>query len=67
MRHRGWIAVVCGAAAFVALFPFSGTDEQPPTHYSVFGYEVPGGIWWPLGAAALAGTFVWVLARWRRR
>ena len=59
--RRGLISAVCGVVAFVALFPFSGDDSDYPTHYSVFGYEVPGGIWWPLAAGALVALAVWAL------
>jgi hypothetical protein len=66
LLRRGLFAAVCALAAFVALFPFSGDDEQPPTHYSVFGYEVPGGIWPPLVAAVVVGALVWAVTRTRR-
>ena len=62
---RRVISIVVGCAAFVALFPFSGDDSDPPTHRSVFGYEVPGGIWLPLVAGVIAGALCWWALRGR--
>lgn len=35
------IALFVGLVAFLLLFPFAGSDTQPPTQWSVFGNRVP--------------------------
>jgi hypothetical protein len=58
-------SISAGIAAFVSLFPFSGDDPDSPTHYSVFGWEVPTDELWLCSLAAItAATATWILWGW---
>jgi len=60
------ISTVLGVFTFVALFPFAGEDSDPPTFFSVFGYEVPSGdVWLALVAGVGVGVEAWWLLRRR--
>ena len=61
------LALISGLVVFVALFPFSGQDSDPPKFFSVFNYEVPvGGIWLSLLAGLAAAALVWGVVGGRR-
>jgi hypothetical protein len=64
---RSIAALLAGAAVFIALFPFSGDDSDPPKYYSVFGYGVPAGIWLALAAGVVVGGLMWILLGNRSR
>jgi hypothetical protein len=55
-------SALAGIAAFVSLFPFMGNDSDPPTHYSVFTWEVPTDELWLCSLAGItAATATWIL------
>lgn len=60
------IAAAAGIVTFLALFPFSGADTQPPVHYGVFGNRVPTGNPW-LAVVCMIAVAALVLVVRRRR
>lgn len=60
--QRTALSIALGLLVFLALFPFMGTDEQPPTHYSIFTNEVPtDNPLLAISAGILSGVLTWLL------
>lgn len=59
--------VVTGLVVFAALFPFAGSDTQPPTCWSVLGYVVPCGAGVAVGAGLAAAVLAAVVDLLRAR
>lgn len=61
---RALVALAVGFVVFLFVFPFSGIDTQPPTHYNLFDQEIPFGSPWP-GAAIAVLTVIGIFAATR--